>query len=73
LSGTGGLPVTASCCPTPERSSEQGRITSTSLKEVLGKVKTGKGCLYIKSLADVDQHKLRELIDEAWRVKRPHE
>jgi hypothetical protein len=28
----------------------------------LGKVKTGKGCLYIKSLADVDLAVLREMI-----------
>ena len=29
----------------------------------LGKYKTGKSCLYIKSLDDVDQKKLKALID----------
>lgn len=29
----------------------------------LGKYKTGKSCLYVKSLHDVDQNKLRMLID----------
>jgi len=32
----------------------------------LGKHKTGKGCLYIKKLADVDQDVLRELISETY-------
>lgn len=31
----------------------------------LGKYKTGKGCLYIKKLADVDQTILQELIDQS--------
>jgi hypothetical protein len=31
----------------------------------LGKHSTGKSCLYIKKLADVDQSALRELIEEA--------
>jgi hypothetical protein len=31
----------------------------------LGKYKTGKGCLYIKKLEDVDQTVLQELIDQS--------
>lgn len=37
----------------------------------LGKYKTGKACLYIKSLADVDQRALKTLVQES--VKRVHE
>jgi Domain of unknown function (DU1801) len=33
------------------------------LMSELGKYKTGKSCLYVKSLDDVDQNKLRMLID----------
>jgi hypothetical protein len=33
-----------------------------SLLARLGKVKTGKACLYINKLADVDQETLRELV-----------
>jgi len=36
----------------------------------LGPHKTGKGCLYLKRLADVDQDALRELIDRSVRVHR---
>lgn len=36
----------------------------------LGPHKTGKGCLYLKRLADVDQEALRELIDDSVRVHR---
>ena len=36
----------------------------------LGPHKTGKGCLYIKRLADVDQDALRELIDRSVRVRK---
>jgi hypothetical protein len=36
----------------------------------LGKHTTGKGCLYIKKLADVDQHVLEQLIVEAVAEKR---
>ncbi|KGN31853.1 hypothetical protein N802_18975 [Knoellia sinensis KCTC 19936] len=32
----------------------------------LGKHTTGKGCLYIKRLSDVDDSVLRELIEKAW-------
>jgi hypothetical protein len=34
-----------------------------ALIDRLGKVKNGKGCLYLKSLADVDLAVLKELID----------
>jgi hypothetical protein len=36
----------------------------------LGPHKTGKGCLYIKRLDDVDQDVLRELIDRSVRVRK---
>jgi hypothetical protein len=36
----------------------------------LGPHKTGKGCLYITRLADVDQGVLRELIDRSVRVRK---
>ena len=35
----------------------------------LGKHSTGKGCLYIKTLADVNQPVLKELIAESWTWK----
>ena len=38
------------------------------LLKKLGKHKTGKGCLYIKRLDDVDDGALRELIDRSVRV-----
>jgi len=36
----------------------------------LGPYKTGKGCLYIRRLDDVDHDALRELIDRSVRVRR---
>jgi Domain of unknown function (DU1801) len=36
----------------------------------LGKCRTGKGCLYIKRLADVDQHVLEALVVKSLTVKR---
>ncbi|GAA3731477.1 hypothetical protein GCM10022225_11660 [Plantactinospora mayteni] len=36
----------------------------------LGPHKTGKGCLYLKSLAGVDETALRELVDRTARVHR---
>lgn len=36
----------------------------------LGPHKTGKGCLYLKRLDDVDQDALRELIDRSVRVRK---
>jgi Domain of unknown function (DU1801) len=41
-----------------------------ALVERLGPVKTGKGCLYIKRLDDVDHDALRELIDRSVRTRR---
>jgi len=38
---------------------------SEKLMEKLGKHKTGKSCLYIKRLADVDEEVLRKLIDKS--------
>lgn len=40
-------------------------LRDTSLMSKLGKYKTGKGCLYIKTLDDVDRNVLRELIAKA--------
>ena len=45
---------------------------SASLLAKLGKHTTGKGCLYIKKLADVDQHVLETLLDKALAAKRSH-
>jgi len=36
----------------------------------LGPHKSGKGCLYVKRLDDVDQEALRELIDRSVRVRK---
>jgi len=36
----------------------------------LGKFKTGKSCLYVKSLADIDQQELRGLIADSVRDMR---
>jgi len=40
-------------------------IQNEALRQKLGKHKTGKGCLYIKQLADVDLSILRELIGQS--------
>ena len=40
-------------------------LQDTSLMSRLGKHKTGKGCLYIKTLDDVDRNVLRDLIAKA--------
>jgi len=40
------------------------------LLDKLGKHTTGKGCLYIKKLADVDQKMLEELVLKAVAAKR---
>lgn len=34
----------------------------------LGKHKTGKGCLYIKSLGDVDHSVLKRILTKAWKI-----
>lgn len=36
------------------------------LEQLGGKYSIGKGCIYIRRLADVDQHRLRELIEKAY-------
>jgi hypothetical protein len=38
-----------------------------ALLKKLGKHKTGKSCLYINRLSDVDEGVLRELIERSWR------
>jgi hypothetical protein len=43
---------------------------ATALLETLGKYTTGKGCLYIKKLADVDQHVLETLAVKSLAAKR---
>ena len=47
-----------------------GAKGAKTLLAKLGKHTTGKGCLYIKKLADVDQEVLRELIFKAVAEKR---
>jgi len=37
------------------------------LMEKLGKHKTGRSCLYINKLADVDEGVLRELVAKSWK------
>ena len=45
----------------------------TSLMEKLGKHKTGKGCLYINKLADVNENVLKQLLkDSMLYVKEQH-
>jgi hypothetical protein len=39
------------------------------LAKKLGKYKTGKGCLYINKLEDVDVKVLRKMIERSFRVK----
>lgn len=45
---------------------------AAALLAKLGKHSTGKGCLYIKKLADVDQETLKALIAKALAAKRPN-
>jgi len=47
-----------------------GGDTENPLLKKLGKYSTGKGCLYIKKLADVDRKVLQELITNSY--KRAH-
>lgn len=42
-------------------------INSCPLLAKLGKYKTGKGCLYIKKLSDIDMSILKQMITEATR------
>jgi hypothetical protein len=47
-----------------------GAVDVKALLAKLGKHSTGKGCLYIKKLADVDQQVLEELIVKSVAAKR---
>jgi len=49
-----------------------GNEEAKALLGKLGKHKTGKGCLYIKKLADVDRKVLETLIGKAVTHKRVH-
>lgn len=42
--------------------------SNTDLLEQLGPHTTGKGCLYVKSLAALDQDALRELVKRSWKA-----
>ena len=42
-------------------------LNDTAIMAKLGKYKTGKGCLYIKTLDDIDRSVLRRLITKAVR------
>jgi Domain of unknown function (DU1801) len=42
----------------------------SALYERLGPVRTGKSCVYVKRLDDVDREALRELIERSVRVRR---
>ena len=42
------------------------------LMKNLGKYKTGKGCLYVKKLTDVDVKILRKLVTESVKLKAPN-
>ena len=46
-----------------------GSPKQEKLLEKLGRYKTGKGCLYIKRLSDVDEKVLEKLIKESLRRK----
>jgi hypothetical protein len=43
-----------------------GYAAADPLLEQLGPHSTGKSCLYVKRLADIDQHVLTQLIARAW-------
>jgi Domain of unknown function (DU1801) len=47
-----------------------GSSDSEALLGKLGKHTTGKGCLYIKKLADVDQKVLEALVSKSVAAKR---
>ena len=49
-----------------------GNEDSEALLAKLGKHKTGKGCLYVKKLADVDQKILEKMIQKTVAAKRSH-
>lgn len=45
-------------------------LQDTSIMSKLGKYKTGKGCLYIKKLDDVDRDVLRRLVTKSVRLSK---
>ena len=49
-----------------------GADPENPLLKKLGKYTTGKGCLYIKKLADIDKKVLQELINEAAKRRLNH-
>jgi hypothetical protein len=49
-----------------------GLHTNPGLMEKLGKHKTGKGCLYINSLEDVDPKILKKVINESYKAMKKH-
>ena len=46
-----------------------GYADADPLLEELGPHSTGKGCLYVKRIADIDQQVLTQLIKKAWSAK----
>lgn len=42
--------------------------TNSDLLERLGPHTTGKGCVYLKNLSDVDRDVLTEMVERAWRT-----
>lgn len=40
--------------------------SNEDLLERLGKHTTGKGCLYVKRMSDIDEAVLRELVERSW-------
>lgn len=47
-----------------------GANPDNPLLNKLGKYTTGKGCLYIKKLADIDRNVLQQIINESAKIKR---
>ena len=48
-----------------------GEAADPDLLAKLGKLKRGKGCLYISKLSDIDQEILEQLVDRAVKTKSP--
>ena len=50
-----------------------GGVETSELFEKLGKYKTGKGCLYINKLSDVDMDVLKSIVKMSFEnTKRKH-
>ncbi len=45
-----------------------GGAENAEAVQALGKVATGKGCVYIKRLSDIDLGRLEALIERGWRT-----